>query len=95
MLDWGKAHCKRYDLMLDFANHRKINTIECVTEDEDEICANCKFCYPMKHFILRLHEWEWHHVCIALAYGDDGFAMELDNPSEGKCEMFKSRKERG
>lgn len=60
---------------------------------ENECCANCKFCYPMKHFLLPQREWEWHHVCTALAYGDDGFALQLDNPSEDMCEIFTPRKE--
>ena len=63
-------------------------------ESEEECCDNCKFCYPLEHRLPQETEWEWSHVCTALAYGDDGFAMQIDNPSEDKCEIFTPRKER-
>ena len=37
LLDWGKAHCKKHDMVLDFANHRKINRIECIETELSEV----------------------------------------------------------
>lgn len=30
--DYGMARCKKHDLVVDFANHTKINRLECVEE---------------------------------------------------------------
>jgi len=35
LVDWGKLHCKKYDLVTDYHGKQKIERMECWKEDED------------------------------------------------------------
>lgn len=38
--DFGQAECKKHDLVVDFASHRKLNRLECVENDKANAICN-------------------------------------------------------
>ena len=36
-LDWGRASCKKYNLVTDFRTHSKFKKLSCIEEKEDEV----------------------------------------------------------
>jgi hypothetical protein len=34
-LDFGMAECDKYNLVVDFASHRKLNKLECVDDEQN------------------------------------------------------------
>ena len=61
-----------------------------------ECCRNCKFLYLLK----KLNGgWEYSHVCLLFPFteekDEDCFAMVIDHPDDGMCEMFEEEENDG
>jgi len=35
LVDWGRASCKKHNLVVDFTTHGKFKTLSCVEEEKD------------------------------------------------------------
>ena len=37
LVDWGRAHCKKYDLVTEFRSYKKFETLSCIKKEDEMI----------------------------------------------------------
>lgn len=88
--DLGLAECQKYDLVIDFADHGKLDKMECYREGlPDKRCGNCKYFYRLKHNFKTGRGFEDAYACI-VRMRSDGWVQEVR--LDDMCGMF-TRKE--
>ena len=84
--DLGLAECQKYNLVVDFADHSKLDKLECYRERQpDERCENCKYFCRLKHNFQVGRGFEDAYACFVMMHGK-GWMQEV-KPNE-MCEMF-------